>query len=213
MRYCTNKVLVVCAFGGAAALVGPRIAAQEDLPDTATPVEVVTALQEGIVAQAAESSEQSLEERYEALRPVVERTHDLPYIAELSIRRYWDGLSAEQQERFVVAFERLSVMTYVTRFAGVTPETFAVQGSEEEGNGRVQVHAAIVRDEQDDISLDYLLQERDGKWRIINILADQVSDLALKRAEYHRVLSDGTIDDLIAELEAQTTRLHSPSGQ
>jgi phospholipid transport system substrate-binding protein len=213
MRYCTNKVLVVCAFGGAAALVGPRIAAQEDLPDTATPVEVVTALQEGIVAQAAESSEQSLEERYEALRPVVERTHDLPYIAELSIRRYWDGLSAEQQERFVVAFERLSVMTYVTRFAGVTPETFAVQGSEEEGNGRVQVHAAIVRDEQDDISLDYLLQERDGKWRIINILADQVSDLALKRAEYHRVLSDGTMDDLIAELEAQTTRLHSPSGQ
>jgi phospholipid transport system substrate-binding protein len=205
MRYCTNKVLVVCAFGGAAALVGPRIAAQEDLPDTATPVEVVTALQEGIVAQAAESSEQSLEERYEALRPVVERTHDLPYIAELSIRRYWDGLSAEQQERFVAAFERLSVMTYVTRFAGVTPETFAVQGSEEEGNGRVQVHAAIVRDEQDDISLDYLLQERDGKWRIINILADQVSDLALKRAEYHRVLSDGTMDDLIAEL--------SPSGQ
>jgi phospholipid transport system substrate-binding protein len=213
MRYCTNKVLVVCAFGGAAALVGPRIAAQEDLPDTATPVEVVTALQEGIVAQAAESSEQSLEERYEALRPVVERTHDLPYIAELSIRRYWDGLSAEQQERFVAAFERLSVMTYVTRFAGVTPETFAVQGSEEDGNGHVQVHAAIVRDEQDDISLDYLLQERDGKWRIINILADQVSDLALKRAEYHRVLSDGTIDDLIAELEAQTTRLHSPSGQ
>jgi phospholipid transport system substrate-binding protein len=98
-------------------------------------------------------------------------------------------------------------MTYVTRFADVTPETFAVQSSEDEDKGRVQVHAAITRADQDDISLDYLLQERDGMWRIINILADQVSDLALKRAEYHRVLSNGTIDDLITELEAQTSRL------
>jgi phospholipid transport system substrate-binding protein len=206
-----NELLIVCAIGGAAALAGPRIAAQEELPDTATPVEVVAALHEAIVAQAAGSSERTLEERYEALRPVVERTHDLRYIAELSIRRYWDDLSAEQQERFVAAFERLSIMTYVTRFANVTPETFAVQGSEAEGDGRVQVHAAIARGEQDDISLDYLLEERDGRWRIINILADQVSDLALKRAEYHRVLSDGTIEDLIAELEAQTSRLQSPS--
>jgi phospholipid transport system substrate-binding protein len=202
-----NELLIVCAVAGVAALTAPRIAAQEELQDAATPTEIVTALHEAIVAQAAGSSEQSLEQRYEALRPIVERTHDLPYIAELSIRRYWGDLNTEQQERFVAAFERLSVMTYVTRFADVTPETFAVQSSEDEDKGRVQVHAAITRDDQEDISLDYLLQERDGMWRIINILADQVSDLALKRAEYHRVLSNGTIDDLITELEAQTSRL------
>jgi len=202
-----SELLIVCAVAGVAVLAAPRIAAQEELQDAATPTEIVTALHEAIVAQAAGSSEQSLEQRYEALRPIVERTHDLPYIAELSIRRYWDKLSAEQQQRFVAAFERLSVMTYVTRFADVTPETFAVQSGEDEDKGRVQVHAAITRADQDDISLDYLLQERDGMWRIINILADQVSDLALKRAEYHRVLSNGTIDDLITELEAQTSRL------
>jgi len=207
MRCRVNELLIVCAVAGAAALAAPRIAAQEELQDAATPTEIVTALHEAIVAQAAGSSEQSLEQRYEALRPIVERTHDLPYIAELSIRRYWGDLDTEQQERFVAAFERLSVMTYVTRFADVTPETFAVQSGEDEDKGRVQVHAAITRADQDDISLDYLLQERDGMWRIINILADQVSDLALKRAEYHRVLSNGTIDDLITELETQTSRL------
>ena len=44
-------------------------------------------------------------------------------------------------------------------------------------------------------------------WKIVNILADQVSDLALKRAEYSRVLGSGTIDDLIGELESQADEL------
>jgi phospholipid transport system substrate-binding protein len=52
-----------------------------------------------------------------------------------------------------------------------------------------------------------LLQQRDGRWRIINIIADGVSDLALKRAEYQRVLAAGSIEDLIAELERQAARL------
>jgi phospholipid transport system substrate-binding protein len=52
-----------------------------------------------------------------------------------------------------------------------------------------------------------LLQNGAAGWRIINIVADGVSDLALKRAEYQRVLASGTLDTLIAELEAQTARL------
>ena len=58
-----------------------------------------------------------------------------------------------------------------------------------------------------DVPLEYLLQEGPDGWRIINIVADGVSDLALKRAEYQRVFSSGGIEALIAELEEQTRRL------
>jgi len=34
--------------------------------------------------------------------------------------------------------------------------------------------------------------------------------LALKRAEYQRILGTGSLDDLIKELEAQTARLEKP---
>ena len=51
------------------------------------------------------------------------------------------------------------------------------------------------------------LRQGDKGWRIINIVADGVSDLALKRAEYQRVLAHGTLDSLIKELETQTERL------
>jgi phospholipid transport system substrate-binding protein len=57
------------------------------------------------------------------------------------------------------------------------------------------------------VSLEYLLQPDGDDWRIINIVADGVSDLALKRAEYQRVFSSAGISGLIAELEQQTERL------
>lgn len=192
--------------GAAVMLYSAAAFAQAPVPPGAPPVAVVEALHEGIVEVAAEGA-RPLEERYEALRPLVARTHDLPYIAELSIRRYWDDLAQPQRERFVAAFERLSVMTYVTRFAEAGPETFEIAGSEEVTAGRVQVHAVIPRESEEDVSLDYLLHETDGGWRIVNVLADDVSDLALKRAEYHRILSEGTIEDLVAELEAQADAL------
>jgi phospholipid transport system substrate-binding protein len=170
------------------------------------PAEVVAALHAGIVAAAADPA-RGVEARYADLEPLVERTHDLPYIAELSIRRSWAGLTEDQRQRFVAAFSRLSVMTYASRFGTASATTFETTGSEEDANGRVLVHAAINRTNDPDVTLDYLLHETDGGWKIINILADQVSDLALKRAEYARVLGSSSIDDLIAELDSQADEL------
>jgi phospholipid transport system substrate-binding protein len=196
------------AIGVAALGLTARVEAQatEDVTVPAAPAEVVAALHAGIVAAAADPK-RGVEARYSELEPLVAHTHDLPYIAELSIRRYWTGLTDEQRQRFVAAFSRLSVMTYASRFGTATAATFEMLGSEDAGNGRVQVHAAINRVSDSDVSLDYLLHETDNGWKIINILADQVSDLALKRAEYSRALSTGTIEDLIAELQSQTDDL------
>jgi phospholipid transport system substrate-binding protein len=185
------------------AVVG--LQAQPAPEESDTPADVVTALHTGLVAAAGEGAS-NLAERYSRLSPLVQRTHDLRYIARVTIRRQWDTLTADEQQRFLTAFERLSVMTYANRFANVSADAFELLDSEDAGSGRVLVHSTIVR-ESGDISLDYLLHNSDGSWRIINILADQVSDLALKRAEYQRILSAGSIEDLIGEIEAQTKRL------
>jgi phospholipid transport system substrate-binding protein len=69
------------------------------------------------------------------------------------------------------------------------------------------VSTAVARAGQPDVTLEYLLQQSDRGWQIINIVADGVSDLALKRAEYQRVFASGGIAGLIAELQSQTQRL------
>jgi phospholipid transport system substrate-binding protein len=178
--------------------------------DVASATATIATLQSGLVELSQERPKATLDERYAALEPLIEATHDLPYIAEFALRRQWPTLSESDRERFVAAFEKLSVMTYAARFVTVGPATFRpiVAAGAPEG-GRANVTTAVARTEGGDVPLEYLLQERDGRWKIINVVADGVSDLALKRAEYQRILAAGTLDTLIAELEAQTQRLRT----
>jgi phospholipid transport system substrate-binding protein len=183
------------------------VAAELDVA-TDTPVAVVQSLQRGLVAVSQQSPHATVDERYRALEPLIVGTHDLKYIAEFALRRQWPTLSDADRSRFIAAFQRLSVMTYAARFVNLKPDTFRpVEAGTADESGRVQVATAIARADAPDVPMDYLLQQEDGGWRIINIVADGVSDLALKRAEYQRILATGSIDALITELDAQVERL------
>ena len=177
-------------------------------PATDSPAATIASLQQGLVAVASEQPNATIDERYRALEPLIVATHNLPYIAEFALRRQWASLAEADRQRFVAAFERLSVMTYAARFEAVGADTFrAVTPKAADTAGRVQVATAVARASQPDVSLEYLLQQDETGWRIVNIVADGVSDLALKRAEYQRLFASGGIEGLLAELEQQTERL------
>lgn len=200
-----RRAFFLCCAFAAGTLAAPAARGAEIV--TSSPVATIATLQRGLV-EAAESAT-TVEERYRVLEPLIDATHDLEYIAEFALRRQWGSLAEEDRQRFVAAFRRLSVMTYAARFEAVGPGTFrpitAVAAAD--SSGRAEVATAVARADLPDVSLEYLLHETPDGWRIINIVADGVSDLALKRAEYQRLYTNGGIDGLVAELEAQTRRL------
>lgn len=189
--------------GSAAAGAAAPAAAENALPEpAATPAAAVERLLRGLVEAAGDDLD--VEARYRRLEPVIEATHDLQFIAELTIRREWDGLAAADRQRFVAAFERLSVMTYASRFGHLGKDMFKVTGQGDAAGDRAEVEAVLTTREGKVIPFEYLLHRADGGWKIVNILADRVSDLALKRAEYREVLEKGSIADLIRHIEKQT---------
>jgi phospholipid transport system substrate-binding protein len=199
------KALALGLFGLALAAnaLGARAAEGTD-----SPLATITTLQAALVDTALRLGKASVAERYRALEPAIVRTHNLPYIAEFALRRQWATLKDDERQRFVASFQRLSVMTYAARFGSVAPDAFrSLEAAAPDANGRVQVSTAIKREDQSDVSLEYLLQQDGDDWKIINIVADGVSDLALKRAEYQRVFASGGIEGLIAELDQQLARL------
>jgi phospholipid transport system substrate-binding protein len=199
-RFAVALLTALAAFVIAAAAQAAPIAID-------SPEATVATLHQGLIDAAAKNPKAGVEERYRALEPLIVATHDLAYIAEFALRKQWPDLSAADRERFVAAFRRLSVMTYASRFAKVSPQTFKPPGAPTVTGDRARVVAAIERQGAADVTLEYLLQREPDGWRIINIIADGVSDLALKRAEYQRILGAGSLDTLIAELEQQTKRL------
>jgi len=186
-------------------------AAQEPLVQgsCADPRACIETLHRGLLELSRGEAGAGVEYRYARLEPLINATHDLAFIARVAVRRHWTEFSAEEQQAFVRAFTRMSVMTYASRFVKLSEDTFRILEVNESAADRAHVVARISRDSQPDIPMEYLLNDGAQGWRIVNVIADGVSDLALRRAEYQRVLAEGSVADLIAELESQVEDLAS----
>jgi phospholipid transport system substrate-binding protein len=176
------------------------------LAGAAEPRAVIDALHDGLTVLAAEP-DQEFAERMRRLQPLLAATHDIEFIARFSLGRNWTGLDAQQQRDFVAAFERLSLATYAARFRRLEPGALETVSAEVTTATRASVRAVIHRRDAPDVPLDYVLQATEQGWRIINIVADGVSDLALKRAEYQALLTSGGFAALMAAVERQALQL------
>jgi phospholipid transport system substrate-binding protein len=196
---------MVAAFAGVS---GVRAQAAEPMGDAQLEAAraVVVALQNALIDAAAL---EGVDARYAFLLPHIRATHDLAEIARLTIRRDFERFSPDEQADFVEAFERLSVMNYAARFTGLTEHSFRIGEIHASSADRVDVGTFIRNRQDEEIPIDYVLQHSSDGWRIINIVADGVSDIALKRAEYRAILQTGTAADLISAIDGQAEALRA----
>ncbi len=183
----------------------------ENQPDKQTDLTAATAvverLQAGIANSPSSADGTSFEQRYAALAPLIDQTHDLPYIARFALRRKWSELSDDQRNRYIGEFTRLSIANYVSRFRNATVGTFAISGQGDLPRGQIEVTGTLAAADGEKLPISYILHLSDGSWKIINIIVDGISDLALKRSEYRRVMEDEDFPGLLEYLSSQIADL------
>lgn len=141
--------------------------------------------------------------RIDRLRPVIVATFDIPLLASLILRRRWEGLAAPQRAEFTALLQDLIVQAYASNFSHDGGASFATVESRELAGGRRQVRTRLMPPHDDAVTLDYFLQQTDGGWRVINVIANGVSDLALRSTQYDKVFEQSGFDGLMAKLRAQ----------
>lgn len=140
--------------------------------------------------------------RVALLQPVLGDVFDFETIARVVTGRHWAGLPADKRREFIDVFARLSTATYAENFKSHGGEKFLTRGTDARKAAQL-VRTALVKTDGKEVSLNYLLAENAGVWRIVNVIAEGVSDLSLKRAEYTAVIGSDGIDGLIAKLNAK----------
>ena len=164
---------------------------------------VVERLHETLLASMKAGDELDFAQRVERLRPVVERTFHFEVISRFVLGAHARGLDAEQRVRIVDALAALSARQYASHFDRYNGERLVHVETTSRGDERVRVATELVRADGERISLEYVLQQHEGRWGVVNVIADGVSDLALKRAEYAAALSDNGFPALIERLRRQ----------
>ena len=139
--------------------------------------------------------------RYSNLESAVTNSHDLPKIARVIVGKEWEKLSEDQQKKLEDLIVRLSIASYAHNFKDYGGESFTYDSEEETTRGGILVHSHFNIPNDKPVKFDYMLKETGPSWRIINIVANGVSDLALKRSEYTSILQKEGFDSLVSKID------------
>jgi len=161
---------------------------------------VVEKLHSTLLAVMKDGDKIGYQGRYDQLAPVINSSFDMPFVSRTVLGKYWETFNSEQRSRFVEAFTQLSIATYAANFKSYSGERFKVISEKEVSGGRIQVQTQLIKSDGGKVELDYLLHRANGEWRVINVIAEGVSDLALKRADYSNFLKNKSLEALIAKL-------------
>ncbi len=169
--------------------------------DAARPV---TALHDSLIAIMKNGNALGYQGRYQAIAPVIDKTHDLDTIARRVVGRHWKALTETQQSAFVRTFRDLSISTYAERFKDYGGERFTIVSETPLPRGhRTRVTSHLVKTDGERITFHYIVHQVQGQWKIISISVNGVSDLALKRVEYGAVLKQDGLPVLLQRLQDQ----------
>jgi len=166
-------------------------------------VDVVAHFQSELLSVMRDATALGFEGRFARLVPAVRQSHDLTRVARLTIGRRWRSLDTQQKARFVDTFTRLVITTYAHQFHAYSGESFNSKSVKSLKRGRKLVSTELIKSNGKRVHLDYVLNYRQGRWLIINIIADGVSDLALKRAEYSNDIKRNGFEHLLSVLEGK----------
>jgi len=150
----------------------------------------------------AMQSSAGFSERYDLLRPAVENFLDVSAIARICLGRAGRELTDAEQVRFQQALVDVISATYASRFDGFSGQYFETTETAK-ARGGVVVRTLLQRPKGEAVKLDYFF--RDNK--AFNVVANGVSDLSLRRADYNAILKDQGFAALLKHLQRQRVEL------
>lgn len=189
-----NLVILACL---CMAGINPVYAVEQS---KSTAGKIVDKFQEELIAVMKDGKKLGYSGRYDKLKDAVSNSHDLSKIARIVVGKEWEKLTETQQAQLVNVFSYLSISSYVHNFKDYSGESFTFDSEEKTTRGGLVIHTHLTIPDDKPVKFDYMLKENGGSWRIINIIANGVSDLALKRSEYTAILQREGFDALITKI-------------
>jgi len=179
------------------------LAAQDDNAEPA-PERAVEQLESMLIEHMKAGDEISFEQRFERLRPLLGEIMAVERMGRYLFGRDWQAFEPGQRERFAGAFLDLSAATYANRFDTWNGERFDPVEVRRQGEDRAVVRRRLTTGSGKKIAFDYLMSHGEAGWQIVTIITDGVSDLALKRSQYSRILENEGFDGVIEHIGEAT---------
>lgn len=155
-----------------------------------------------IQATLAETARATPARRAAAFEPVVREYYDVAAAMPLVVGRAWATASAADRAAATIALARRSAVSHAVNFAG-TRAKFTVEPRAIPRGGDMVVRGAI-----GGTPFAYRMRQTTGRWRIVDVVAAGVSQLAVQRADFASTIAVGGVPALtkrLGELDRKAT--------
>lgn len=139
-------------------------------------------------------------ERRERMAPLIETAVADDMMLKFALGSGSRGLTRAQRNRLEAAFRFFLQDRIGARLRVGAVLEFGVPSSEALGRRQERVTVKLEASNGASVQVDYILALHAGRWQIINLFIDGVSELAVWRAEFSHILKTRGIDVLVRRL-------------
>jgi len=175
--------------------------------EPASPKSVIAAFDGDLLHSLHQPPTQPWSKRLTYWSPIVRTDFDVSEIAKLTLGPDYAKLNPAQKQAFQDLLVEYTAASYAHHFHHGNA-TIRITGTESLSPTTAAVLTQLRTRTGKRHTLDYVLMPNsDHHWQIVNVVADGVSDLSLKRAEYTAEFAKGGFPRLAAKIRAEIARL------
>lgn len=209
------RTLIVVAVCCVVALVASPVSADNSGPETAASSSI--AEKDAFARDFAEKvlaiiqdTKKKYDDRKSILRQAFSDSVDIDWIAQFVLGRSWLRTSDDLRQRYVKAYKRYLTESYVSNFAEDPDKRIRdikIQQVFDAQDDTFNVRTLMMLANQDNLSVTYLVHEKEGRYRVRDIAIENVSLITSHRTEFAHMAATEGIEKVISELEARVERM------
>ncbi len=178
------------------------------LADSAT--ETVEQFQSTLLNVMKTAKSTSVRQRYDKILPSISKNFHMPLMAQIAIGEYWNKAQASQKAAVTEAFKRINIATLATLFNDYNGEIFRTNGEYPGPSKTTIISTDLIKTDKSKVSIAYVARKFNSEWRLIDVVVDGgISELKIRRSEYHLILKNGGLSALTKLLNNKADELMS----
>ncbi len=140
--------------------------------------------------------------RRAAIRTAAAPAFDWREMASRSLGLHWQKRTEEERAEFVKVFGDLVERAHIAQLERYSGEAIKYIGERVEGDLAL-VNTRFVTKQSKEIPVDYRLINRDGRWRIYDLVVEGVSLVSNYRSQFDKAIRTSSYGELLKRLRAQ----------
>lgn len=154
-------------------------------------------------------SDKSEADKFKNLETVFKENVDTDYMGKFALGRYFKSAKPALQKKYLGLYRDFVMYSYVPKFKNYANQNVQILSANKANNGEYVVKTKLKpsNGEVKEILLDYRIVQKNGSFRVIDIIGEGVSYITNQRSDFGGALSQMPIEKFVGKLEEKVAKL------